>query len=70
MFSSNQLFAIYSDFTVIKTEFNPSCIANFEMIAFVRVVELNFESNPAVVIGGQDVNINLIPGSQQFFQLY
>jgi hypothetical protein len=63
MFSSNQLGDIYSEFTVIKTEFNPSCIANFEMIAGIRVFELNFESNPAIVIAGQNVIISPVSGS-------
>jgi hypothetical protein len=54
---------------VIKTEFNPSCIANFEMIAGVRVFELNFESNQAVVIAGQNGVTSPITGPRLFFRL-
>jgi hypothetical protein len=54
---------------VIKTEFNPSCIANFEMIAGVRVFEVDFESKQAVVIAGQKVVTSPITGPQLFFRL-
>ena len=53
---------------MIKTEFNPSCIANFEMIAGVRVFELNFESNQAVVSRRNTIT-NPITGAQQFYRL-
>ena len=53
---------------MIKTEFNPSCLANFEMIAGVRAFELNFESNQAVVIAGQNVVTGPINGTQLFFR--
>jgi hypothetical protein len=54
---------------VINNEFNPSCIANFEMIAGVRVFELNFESNQAVIITGQNVVTSPISCTQMYFRL-
>jgi hypothetical protein len=53
---------------VIKTEFNPSCIANFEMIAGDCAFEQTFESDQAFVSTRNTVT-NPITGAQQFYRL-